>query len=200
MDDLKKLTEEAVEAVRRTESEKGHKKDIEDDFLKSLDAIDTRPNKQTEMKKCKQCAMMIPKDAKICPHCRKPQGWTLAAKIVAGFFILIVISATMNSGKNTSTPTPDRVKTPEETRKEMIERGFSAWDGSHRGLETIIKKSMNDPDSYKHEETVYSDKGDHLIVKTTFRGKNAFGGVVKNLVVAKADLDGNIIEVISQGP
>ena len=25
-------------------------------------------------KKCKFCAMMIPKEASICPHCRKRQG------------------------------------------------------------------------------------------------------------------------------
>lgn len=59
---------------------------------------------------------------------------------------------------------------------------------------------MNDPDSYEHVETVQLDKGDYIIVKTTFRGKNAFGGIVKNWVMAKTDLNGNIIEVISQGP
>lgn len=41
-------------------------------------------------KKCKHCAMMIPKAAKICPHCRKKQGWTMPAKIVMG---LIIFSA-----------------------------------------------------------------------------------------------------------
>ena len=30
--------------------------------------------------------------------------------------------------------------------------------------------------------------------------QNAFGGVVVNWIMAKADLDGNIIEVIAQGP
>jgi hypothetical protein len=64
----------------------------------------------------------------------------------------------------------------------------------------LIKKSMNDPNSYEHEETVYWDKGDHLIVRTTFRGKNAFGGVVKNSIMAKVDLNGNVIEIISEGP
>ena len=59
---------------------------------------------------------------------------------------------------------------------------------------------MNDPNSYEHAETRYSDKGDHLIVSTTFRGKNAFGGVVKNMVIAKVDLNGNVIEIISQLP
>jgi len=59
---------------------------------------------------------------------------------------------------------------------------------------------MNDPDSYKHAKTVYVDKGDHLIVTTTYRGKNVFGGVVKNSITAKVDLKGNVIEVISQEP
>ena len=59
---------------------------------------------------------------------------------------------------------------------------------------------MNDPDSYKHVDTFYNDHGDYLIVKTTFCGKNAFGGVVTNTISAKVDLDGKIIEIISQGP
>ena len=85
-------------------------------------------------------------------------------------------------------------------RKERIEKGFSSlWDGSHRELTKVIKGSMNDPGSYEHVKTVYWDMGDHLVVRTTFRGKNAFGGVVSNWVKAKADLDGNVLEVIEQG-
>jgi len=84
--------------------------------------------------------------------------------------------------------------------KEQIEKYFSAWDGSHLGLTKLIKDSMNDPDSYKHVETVYGDKGDYLIVETTYRGTNVFGGVVTNRVMAKVDLNGNVIEVLSQGP
>ena len=85
-------------------------------------------------------------------------------------------------------------------RKERIEKGFSSlWDGSHRELTKVIKGSMNDPGSYEHVETVYWDMGDHLVVRTTFRGKNVFGGVVSNWVQAKTDLDGNVLEVIEQG-
>jgi hypothetical protein len=83
-------------------------------------------------------------------------------------------------------------------RKEKIESQFSAWNGAHRNLESLIKQSMNDPDSFKHVETVYWDKGDHLIVQTTFRGRNAFGGMVKNTVLAKVSLEGQILEVIDQ--
>lgn len=85
-------------------------------------------------------------------------------------------------------------------RKKKIERQFSAWDGSHRGIERLIKKTMNDPDSYNHVKTVYWDMGKHLVVKTTFRGKNAFGGVVVNWVKAKSDMDGNIIEIMESYP
>ena len=87
----------------------------------------------------------------------------------------------------------------EATREERLEKGFSGWDGSHRGLTEFIKDSMNDPGSYEHVETVYWDMGNHLVVRTTFRGKNAFGGVVSNWVKAKTDLDGNVLEVIEQG-
>ena len=42
-------------------------------------------------KKCKYCAMMISKEAKICPHCRKKQGMTLLGKIIIGFFLFILL-------------------------------------------------------------------------------------------------------------
>nr|MBC8555682.1 hypothetical protein [Candidatus Brocadiales bacterium] len=82
-----------------------------------------------------------------------------------------------------------------------IKAQFSTWDGSHKNLEKLIKKSMNDPDSYEHVETNAWDMKDHLVVKTTFRGKNAFGGTVTNWVKAKVSIDnGKILEVIEQGP
>lgn len=84
----------------------------------------------------------------------------------------------------------------QKERDEKVERAFSAYDGSHRGLEKAIKKNMNDPDSYEHIETVYWDKGDHLVVHTKFRGANAFGGKVVNTLKAKADLDGNVLAIV----
>lgn len=83
-------------------------------------------------------------------------------------------------------------------RQVMIDRQFSNWNGSHRNLERMIKKAMNDPESYVHDETSYLDKGNYLIVKTTYRGKNAFGGIVRNVVKAKISLDGEILQIIDQ--
>jgi hypothetical protein len=162
---------------------------------------------------CPDCNKKISESADSCPNC----GYKLTPEKIAeikkkgqqgqkrfnigclSLIVMFVVLYLINSfpSNSTKSTTP---KTKEEIHKEQIEKHFSAWDGSHSGLTELIKKSMSDPKSYEHEETVYSDKGDHLVVKTTFRGKNAFGGVVKNWVMAKVDLNGNVIEVISQGP
>lgn len=86
----------------------------------------------------------------------------------------------------------------EKNRQELVEKQFSSWDGSHRGLTKIIKDNMNDPDTYDHMETRFRDLGDYLLVTTKFRGANAFGGKVINTVTAKVDFEGNVVEVISQ--
>lgn len=65
-------------------------------------------------KKCKYCAMMIPHEAKICPHCRKVQGWTLPAKIFAGFLLLMAFTAVTNLSKqyppSSQAPSPSVTK------------------------------------------------------------------------------------------
>lgn len=55
---------------------------------------------------------------------------------------------------------------------------------------------MNDPDSYEHIETKYTDYGSYIFVVTRFRGANAFGGKVINSISAKIDNNGNILEAI----
>lgn len=85
-----------------------------------------------------------------------------------------------------------------KNRKEIIEKQFSAWDGSHPALTRLIKESMNDPDSYDHIETRFRDDGSSIFVITKFRGANAFGGKVINTVSARVDFAGNVIEVVSQ--
>jgi hypothetical protein len=85
--------------------------------------------------------------------------------------------------------------TPKTERQLLIEKAFSAYDGSHRNLESYILSKMNDPDSYDHVQTNYHDKGDHLLLITKFRGKNAFGGTITNTVMAKANIEGNVTEI-----
>ncbi|WP_233595278.1 MULTISPECIES: hypothetical protein [Corallococcus] len=57
----------------------------------------------------------------------------------------------------------------------------SPWDGSVPEVERYLKKVMNDPDSYEHVSSSAPVARDAFwIVKSSFRGKNAFGGKVLN--------------------
>ena len=84
---------------------------------------------------------------------------------------------------------------------DVFQGNFSGWDGSYRPLEKLIKAGMNDDSSYKHVSTVYHlilNEDPHAIVKTTFRGTNAYGGVVKQTVAARVDVKtGEIISVVN---
>jgi hypothetical protein len=149
-----------------------------------------------------------------CPQCGAPAKRKTNALVGLLAFVIVVAACAgictgiFSLGDKTTggaaTEEGDLASVPEaghqETRKERIERQFSVWDGSHRGLTKTIKDAMNDPRSYEHVETVSWDQGDYLVVRTTFRGKNAFGGVVKNWIKAKVDLDGNVIAILEQGP
>lgn len=153
------------------------------------------------LKTCKYCSMTISNDSVVCPYCHRGIGWwhTIPAKIIGGvvcLFFLGMVLYGLIEGANS----PAQVKTPKElaaeARKAQLRPQFSGWDGSHVNLERVVKRAMNDPDSYEHVETEYWDRRDYLIVKTTFRGKNAFGGVVTNTVMAKVDLRGNVLEIM----
>ncbi len=85
-----------------------------------------------------------------------------------------------------------------EVRKEKIESQFSGWDGSHNNLKKLLKENMNDPSSFDHVETTYRDDGDHLTVIMRYRGANSFGALVLGSIIAKVDLEGNVLEIISQ--
>ncbi len=80
-------------------------------------------------------------------------------------------------------------------RRNKIMRQFSQWDGSHSKVEKYVKSSMNNPNSFDHVRTTYSDKGSYILVNMTFRGKNAFGAKVISSVTAKVDEDGNILSI-----
>lgn len=86
----------------------------------------------------------------------------------------------------------------QKTRIESIESQFHVWDGSHIRLEKLIIDSLNDPGSYEHIETRYKDMGNHLVVSTAYRGKNAFGAIIKNKTIAKVSVHGIILGIVPQ--
>jgi len=125
---------------------------------------------QSPRKKCHKCAMMIPKEARICPHCRKPQGWTLPAKIVAvilGFGFLSAIFGGHGTKENSPAPPPDP-RTVAEKKKED-ERATRALAGAMQ-----LKKNMRNPDSFKVSSVIAMDDG---AVCYEYRAENGFGGM-----------------------
>lgn len=94
------------------------------------------------------------------------------------------------------TRTPSPTPTAQEIRERKVKAAFSPWDGSHRGLVGAVKQRMHDPDSFDHARTAFEDKGDHILVRMEYRGKNAFGALVLNQTAARCDIDGNVIEFV----
>lgn len=107
-------------------------------------------------------------------------------------------------------------------RNNWIKNQFSAWNGSHRELEKLIIRNLNDEKSYKHIETTYrdivneSDRDDvnkvladagysqrvevgDLFIQTEFSAKNAFGGTIKNTAFGIASYANNTITLIDIG-
>lgn len=148
---------------------------------------------------CRDCGKQISRSAKSCPQCGAPPPKQTSAATWAVLIFIVGFTAFVISNKDETQRRPTPEKTAAELRAERIEKAFSPWDGSHRGVEREIKARMNDPSSYEHVETRYTDKGDFLLVRTTFRGKNAFGGLIVNTWVVKTDLDGNVLQIISTG-
>jgi len=120
---------------------------------------------------------------------KKKWDWVVS---IGGGFAIACLSFIITT--NIIVPSEPVIK--ENDRRSVIGKNFSDWDGSHINLERHIKESMNDPKSYEHVETKYWDHGEYLIVQTTFRGKNAFGALVKNQVKAKVGLNGKVLEIL----
>ena len=89
-------------------------------------------------------------------------------------------------------------KTETEYTNSNPEDQFSKWDGSHKKLTEYIKSQMNDPDSYEHVETKAATKSNHILVVTTIRGTNAYGGKITTTYQAKCDKDTGDVLSISQ--
>lgn len=119
-------------------------------------------------------------------------------KLRFGIIVVLAISiiwfgSTRDTAKSSKWPYTQEEES--KRRAEIIDKCFSAWDGSNIELTKFIKESMNDPDSYEHIQTTYQDINNEIIIHTIFRGKNAYGGVVKQSISATIDLNCNIIEI-----
>jgi hypothetical protein len=120
-------------------------------------------------KKCKYCAMMIPKEASICPHCRKRQGTSAGVKALAVLLILFLfafIGSLSKTGSNFSSSLDDRA--------------FTAWAVHNLFVKNALKAPATAefaPQSASKVETVGKD-----IYKITsyVDAQNSFGAKIRN--------------------
>jgi hypothetical protein len=78
---------------------------------------------------------------------------------------------------------------PEGKYQDWVQNQFDPWNGSAIAVVESVKNQMNDPHSFEHVETTYTDKGNMkgIDVYMTYRGTNAFGGVVTNRIHGSYD-------------
>ncbi len=124
---------------------------------------------------CGECGQKVSTEAKACPGCgakvKKPVG--LLGKLFAAAVLIAIVQCTLKTqDRPPATPSPAKAKaSPEEDQhvREVV--------GTLRSLRSL----MHDPQSFDVESATRAPDGSICIV---YRGKNAFGAVVRNRVVA----------------
>ena len=158
---------------------------------------------------CSECKKEVSEKAKTCPHCgyeliseldvkkkkkkEDAKNTRIGCLVVSAIILIIIIIISIGKDDKSTTSEP-------MTRQDSIESQFSAWNGSHPALTTMVKSAMHDSKSFEHVETRYADKDDYIFVIMQYRGNNVFGGKVVNSVSANVDFNGNVIEIVSQTP
>ncbi len=91
----------------------------------------------------------------------------------------------------------DEPMTAQELRQYKLDGIIQKWDGgSFYPLVEYTKQYMNDPSSFEHVKTTWTDDGgsDTLRIRMTFTGANMLGGRAKHQVYAEMDIDGQILK------
>lgn len=116
-----------------------------------------------------------------------------AVYFTAGILFLVV--AMIVAAPGDAKPVPAQSQAP-RMEENPVQRQFSKWDGSHVASVVAIKTAINDPDSFKHGETIYRNRKDgSMTVVTTFYALNGFGGMVKAHAETVVDAQGNVLKL-----
>ena len=101
-------------------------------------------------KKCRQCAMMIPKEAKICPHCRQKQGMSSLLKIIlivigTGFVFAIFIGKTPPPAeKSQAPPEPAPIAITAEQLYAEYDKNEIAADQKYKNKTLVVTGKIRD--------------------------------------------------------
>jgi hypothetical protein len=127
--------------------------------------------------------------------------WKTWHKVVIGVCVSLFILIALIPKTETIEPKPVLKQLTKEDsatlRKKKIKDCFSAWDGAPIKLKEYVKNAMNDASSFEHVDSKYWDRDSFLVIKMEYRGKNGFGALVKETIMAKCNLDGTVIKIMA---
>lgn len=104
---------------------------------------------EEKTKKCKHCKMDIPKDAKICPHCRKKQKSGILKWVVLILIIGVVIGAVTGEDKSADSTTKQTETTASDGQKQESESIEYTSVSVNDMMDALNNNAMGASDKYK---------------------------------------------------
>lgn len=104
---------------------------------------------EEKTKKCKHCKMDIPKDAKICPHCRKKQKSGILKWVVLILIIGVVIGAVTGEDKSVDSTTKQTETTASDSQKQESESIEYTSVSVNDMMDALNNNAMGASDKYK---------------------------------------------------
>ena len=104
---------------------------------------------EEKTKKCKHCKMDIPKDAKICPHCRKKQKSGILKWVVLILIIGVVIGAVTGEDKYADSTTKQTETTASDSQKQESESIEYTSVSVNDMMDALNNNAMGASDKYK---------------------------------------------------
>ena len=104
---------------------------------------------EEKTKKCKHCKMDIPKDAKICPHCRKKQKSGILKWVVLILIIGVVIGAVTGEDKSADSTTKQTEATASDDQKQESESIEYTSVSVNDMMDALNNNAMGASDKYK---------------------------------------------------